>query len=58
MAAFLPASGFSKSKLYINGNILTMDDKNSSAEAVLVEEGLIKAVGIEDELRKDQQLLN
>ena len=52
MVVLLPASGFSKSKLYINGNILTMDDKNSSAEAVLVEEGLIKAVGIEDRLRK------
>ena len=48
----LPTDGFAKRKLYINGNILTMDDKNSTAGAVLVDNGLIKAVGSREDLIK------
>lgn len=37
--------------LYFNGNIITVNDKQPSAEAVLTEEGLIKAVGNIEELK-------
>ena len=37
-------------KLYFNGHVITVDKNESIAEAVLVENGLIKAVGTNDEV--------
>ncbi len=37
-------------KIYFNGNIITVDKDQSVKEAVLVENGLIKAVGSNDEI--------
>jgi len=39
-----------KRKLYFNGNIITVDENESIKEAVLVENGLIKAVGSNEEI--------
>ena len=39
-----------KNKLYFNGNIITVDENESIKEAVLVENGLIKAVGSNEEI--------
>lgn len=36
--------------IYFNGNIITVDDNNTVAQAVLIEEGLIKAVGTNEEI--------
>ena len=36
--------------IYFNGNIITVDDKNTVAQAILVEEGKIKAVGNNEEI--------
>lgn len=37
-------------KLYFNGNIITVDQNESIAEAILIEDGKIKAVGSNDEI--------
>ena len=37
-------------KLYFNGNIITVDENESIAEAILIEDGKIKAVGTNDEI--------
>lgn len=37
-------------KLFFNGDIITVNDNQPKAEAVLVEDGIIKAVGTNDEL--------
>ena len=37
-------------KLYFNGHVITVDKNESIAEAVLVENGLIKAVGTNEEI--------
>ncbi|MGL5329928.1 MAG: amidohydrolase [Peptostreptococcaceae bacterium] len=37
-------------KIYFNGNVITVDQNESVQEAFLVEEGLIKAVGTNDEV--------
>ena len=39
-----------KTKLYFNGNIITVDKNESIKEAVLIENGLIKAVGTNEEI--------
>ena len=39
-----------KRKLYFNGNIITVDQNESIKEAVLVEDGIIKAVGTNEEI--------
>ena len=38
--------------VFVNGNILTMDDHNTIAEAVIVRDGLIEKVGDGDEIRQ------
>ena len=38
-----------KSTVYLNGNIVTVNDKMPSAEAVLVTDGKIKFVGSKEE---------
>lgn len=48
-------------KLYYNGNVITMNDAQPTAEAVLLEDGIIVAVGSTDELMKikeDAQLID
>lgn len=42
----------SKSKLFVNGKIYTVNEKQAWAEAVLVENGAIKFVGSNDEAKK------
>lgn len=42
----------SKSKLFINGKIYTVNEKQAWAEAILVENGVIKLVGSNDEAKK------
>ena len=37
-------------KIYFNGNIITVDKKESIAQAILVEDNLIKAVGTNEEI--------
>ena len=37
-------------KIYFNGNIITVNEKEQVAEAMLVEEGKIKAVGTNEEV--------
>ena len=37
-------------KVYFNGNIITVDSKESIAQAMLIEDGKIKAVGNNDEI--------
>ena len=37
-------------KLYFNGNVITVDNKESVVQAVLVEDNLIKAVGTNEEI--------
>ena len=37
-------------KIYFNGNIITVNKEESLAQAVLVENGLIKAVGSNEEI--------
>ena len=37
-------------KLYFNGNIITVDNQESIAEAMLVEDGKIKAVGTKEDV--------
>ena len=37
-------------KIYFNGNIITVDKKESVVEAMLVENGQIKAVGTKEEV--------
>ena len=38
--------------IYINGNIITIDDKNPTAEAVAAKDGLIHSVGSNKDIRK------
>jgi predicted amidohydrolase YtcJ len=40
------------SQIYLNGHILTMDEKNSVAEAVAIRDNLIEAVGTTEEINK------
>lgn len=42
----------SKEQLLLVGNVITMDEANPTAEAVLVEDGIIKFVGSQDDARK------
>ena len=46
-------------KLYFNGHVITVDNNESIAEAVLVENGLIKAVGTNEEILslKDEETI-
>lgn len=41
--------------IYYHGTILTMDETQEKAQAVLVEDGMIKAVGSEEEILKQKQ---
>ncbi len=42
-------------QLYYNGNIITMNEAQPKAEAVLLEDGIIVAVGSNDELLKERE---
>ncbi len=37
-------------KIYFNGNVITVDQNETVAEAILIEDGKIKAVGTNDEM--------
>ena len=37
-------------KVYINGNILTMDAQNGKAQAVAIKDGVIVAIGLNEEV--------
>lgn len=52
VALFVASCSKSNENLLILGHVITMDEANPTAEAVLVEDGLIKFVGSEDEARK------
>ena len=41
-----------KSTIYLNGNIITVDENMPSAEAVLVKDGIIEFVGTKEEALK------
>jgi len=41
-----------KETIYYNGNILTLDDSNPKAQAVLIKKGIISAVGSTEEIMK------
>ncbi len=50
-----PQKSEAADQIYINGNILTMDADNTIAEAMIVRNGLIEAVGSNAEIQKQIQ---